>query len=352
MIQTETRLPSFNGLRAISILLVLLSHLSLQNKLFSAVEKKQVLKPFFMFLHDGQLGVNVFFVISGFLITSVLLKEETISKRISLNRFYLKRILRIFPAYYFLLGVYFLLQMFDFFQISNFSWLTSLTFTKNFYWFSDPYTSHLWSISVEEIFYLLWPLLFILGNKQRKTIALLIIFMVFATKIFFQSYYSNFIWASELTIFTRVDAIATGCLFALYKNELLQMFSKYWRTLFYSSLTLLFLSRSFPEIIKNSEINTFWIEMNSSIVNLFIAILMMYSVFGPKKSWYRVLNTKVFNYIGLLSYSLYLWQQFFIQSTRHWFNSVPINLVLLFLVAIASYHLIEKPFLKWKEKIT
>ena len=110
--------PSIDGLRAISIIMVILNHLlsnfkEVSNILFSNI----ILKSIFRILSDGQLGVNIFFLISGFLITSILLNEE-LNSEISIRNFYIRRTLRIFPAYYFLLLVYFILQYFNFIILS------------------------------------------------------------------------------------------------------------------------------------------------------------------------------------------------------------------------------------------
>src|SRR3954471_9615667 len=100
--------PSLYGLRAISILLVLFFHFDFG---FPSIPGSlQWAKPFFDLLHDGQMGVNIFFVISGFLITSLMLQEEEAYGKVSLKDFYLRRTLRIFPAYYFLLLFYAVLQ--------------------------------------------------------------------------------------------------------------------------------------------------------------------------------------------------------------------------------------------------
>jgi peptidoglycan/LPS O-acetylase OafA/YrhL len=111
MAKGKVKYPSIGGLRAISVILVIIFHLNLQQHIFHNLEKYPLLAPILSFLQDGQLGVNVFFVISGFLITSLLMEEERLNKAISLKGFYIRRTLRIFPAYYFLLFVYLLLQL-------------------------------------------------------------------------------------------------------------------------------------------------------------------------------------------------------------------------------------------------
>ncbi|HVG40283.1 MAG TPA: acyltransferase, partial [Chitinophagaceae bacterium] len=110
-------LPSINGLRAISILLVIISHVAVYYQ-----------ADWFI----GQFGVNVFFILSGYLITRLLLVEEESKGTINLKKFYVRRTLRIFPAYYFMLLVYFILQVAGIIYLNSFAWLTALTYTKYF----------------------------------------------------------------------------------------------------------------------------------------------------------------------------------------------------------------------------
>ena len=113
--------PSLNGLRAISILLVIIDHLCKHYDIFKnfIYEIPTIPRLVLLFIQDGALGVNIFFVISGFLITSLLLQEEESTQTISVKNFYLRRTLRIFPAYYTLLLFYFVLQLFGYIQLSN-----------------------------------------------------------------------------------------------------------------------------------------------------------------------------------------------------------------------------------------
>ena len=352
--------PSINGLRAISIILVIIGHIKIKEDIFLNANKIIFLQPITSFLSDSHLGVNVFFVISGFLITSLLSAEETNTKKISVKKIYFRRILRIFPAYYFLLLIYFLLQLSGYLKIGSYEWLTALTFTKYFNWTSDWYTSHGWSLSIEEHFYLFWPLVFIFGIKFRKRIALFLVFLVPLIRwclyfpkvnILFCSIFPNINSLFELTFFGRIDAIALGCIFALYKDQIITIISPHWNKIFYSSIfTILFL-RYMPYFTNMVHLNIIWGPlglMHGSIANLAIALILMYSVFGPKGLWYKFLNTRILNYIGILSYSIYLWQQLFLGYSLISFSSLFLNLVFILAVAIFSYHCIEKPFLNLK----
>src|ERR1700710_2420018 len=151
----KNQIPSLGGLRALSILIVLAGHFVEAG--YVTINRNSLLYNFF----DSGFGVNIFFVISGFLITTLLIKEEIANKEISLKKFYIRRIIRIFPAYYFVVLSYFLLEFcFHLIHFSNISWLTTLTFTKYLSPDFDWLSAHFWSLSVEEHFYLIFPLCF------------------------------------------------------------------------------------------------------------------------------------------------------------------------------------------------
>jgi peptidoglycan/LPS O-acetylase OafA/YrhL len=325
----------------------------MQDHALSALERNDWTRSFADFLQDGHLGVTVFFVISGFLITTLLLKEEAKTKTISLKKFYVRRTLRIFPAYYFLLLVYFILQLSGQIHINGISWLTAVTYTKYFNWTDDWYTSHAWSLSIEEHFYLLWPLVFLCGNRIRKIFAFGLVLIVPLIRT--SQYFHPVSWINELSIFTRIDAIAIGCLFALYKDWLIGKLKMHWRRTFLISVGILVFLVLRPVYPPEIDIDFLFIPFdvtNGTIAAIVIGFIMMYSVFGPRRSWFRFLNLRVLNYTGILSYSIYLWQQLCISGSHHWFGRYPWNLLSIFVLAMLSYHLIEKPFLRMKEKFS
>lgn len=343
--------PSINGLRAIGVILAILSHLDIKYSIFKNISENVFVELFTNFLHDGNLGVNIFFVVSGFLISSILLQEEKINGKVSIQNFYIRRTLRIFPAYYFLLFVYFVLQAYNLVNISYDSWLTALTYTKYFNWVNDLITSHLWSLSVEEHFYLFFPLLFIGGDRFRKR-SLLLLFLV--VPLFRVSYhYTKISWLNDLTLFTRIDAISIGCICAFYKNEILTILNKNWTKWFYASILGLIALRFTNLLAYKVDLEILFVPFGvtaGTFANVFIAIIIMYSVFGPKKTLHAFLNLKFISFIGLISYSLYLWQQIFIFGNLGWIRNAPLNLLFIFIMALFSYYVIEKPFLKLKSK--
>ena len=146
------RFPSLDGWRAVSILLVLAEHSK------NTVGFPKSFGSVFNLFVDGSLGVRFFFVISGFLITHLLLQEQKLTQCISLKNFYIRRALRILPVYFVFLLVIFMLQTFTRWHQPANIWVGNLTFTTDFAAFTDPIpgrstTEHLWSLAVEEQFY-------------------------------------------------------------------------------------------------------------------------------------------------------------------------------------------------------
>jgi peptidoglycan/LPS O-acetylase OafA/YrhL len=333
-------IPSLNGLRALSIFSVLLVHINIQE--FHNAYRIPLLL-------DRELGVNIFFILSGFLITTLLLQEEKLMGVISLKDFYLRRVFRIFPVYYVLLLVYLLLQLAGVLHFKPSSWLTSLTYTKYFNWSNDWETAHLWSLSVEEHFYLLWPFIFKYLRRYRVSFAWAMIILVPMLRIFYAEYPLDFM--NPLTIFQKGDALMWGCIFAIYREQIESRIRKI--PFIFSGILLLLICLEHSAVMVLPPGVYQWtvipfLTTTGTVGDVAVGILILSSVSRSRTVWYQFLNLPFMNYIGKLSYSLYIWQQLFFSHDIGFFGQLPVNLVLIFAVANISYYFIEKPFLRLK----
>jgi peptidoglycan/LPS O-acetylase OafA/YrhL len=330
-------IPSLNGLRALSILFVLFAHVLLKSFNFSD-------NP------GGQIGVTIFFVISGYLITLLLLREEKNNGRISLSDFYLRRAIRILPVYYFLLLVYSILQASGYLTFSVNSWIASLTYTKYLQVNDggDWESGHLWSLSVEQHFYFIWPLVFSYLKNYRIHFAFLVIVLVTIAR-----FYSNL---PVMHMLTRADALMVGCVLALYNDQLTHFFKTRHRVFSVAPFVILLLALLSKRIVESGEgsFEKFTITFLGSyglITNLTIGAIILVSIHFRDNVWFNFLNAGPLDYIGKISYSIYLWQQLFFSTSLGKLSIFPLNIVLIFLVASFSFHFIEKPILDLRLKL-
>ena len=297
----------------------------------------------------SHLGVVVFFVISGFLITSLLTSEFESHGRVSLKLFYARRSLRIFPASYTYVAVISLLWALSVIHLRPTDIWHAVTYTVNYEPGHSWQVAHLWSLSVEEQFYLLWPFAFVaFGPRKATWAAVWVIFIaIFARTanrvILIDTQYH------DLNMFPMVaDSLAMGCLLARMRGWLegqdwyLRLFRPGWSLLILGLVLLL----------NRYEGYTVVIVLGTSLINLGLAILIHRSVYHPNDWVGRILNWKPLAMVGVLSYSLYVWQQLFVnRNSSAWMNAFPENLIFAILAALASYLIIEKPLLKWRHRL-
>ncbi len=333
----KEKIPSLNGLRAISIIFVLFGHVLINNF-------KHLDAP------GAQIGVNIFFVISGFLITLLLIKEENKFGFISLKNFYVRRVIRIFPVYYFILLVYFILQLSNVFHLTTFSWITSLTYTKYFHYPVDMESEHFWSLSVEEHFYLIWPCIFYFFRNYRIHFAVTIIIIVPFVRLFTD--------VPVMHLFTRADSLMWGCLFAIYYNKILSYLQSNAKKLLVTPFLLLIaclvtkriVTLFFPDFKFLEHLTIAFAGSFGTITNICIGLIIIISINYKENIWFSFLNNRIMNYLGVLSYSIYIWQEMFFSESLGIFSKFPYNICYIFIAAALSYNLIELPFLKLKDK--
>lgn len=315
------RIPSLDGLRAISILLVVAGH-------WAELRYHSDVAGAF-----ANLGVRIFFVISGYLITTLLLKEYENTGTVRLGEFYRRRAYRILPA-----AMAFMLPVCVIFwnQLSWYHMAAAALYLANFDFAHPWFLGHLWSLSVEEQFYFLWPGVLRKCFRYRITILLGVVAMSPIYRI--ACHLLGMHGRADETFPAVADVLAIGCLLALVQFVMPQI-KHAWAGLmlmpvaavpvylgmlhFHMTLLLLFL---------------LW-----PLMHLSIAGLLLHVVQNP----YRILNVKPVAWLGKISYSLYLWQQLFVYGER----SKPWYFVVFAVVlASASYYLVEQPMLKLRER--
>jgi peptidoglycan/LPS O-acetylase OafA/YrhL len=346
-----SRIPSLDGLRALSILIVLVGHAALSDG------APRLLRPF---AHAGNVGVRFFFVISGFLITTLLLQEWHRTGRISLARFYARRALRIFPAVYALIAVIAVLAATGLIHLKPGELLYASTFTINYHDYAMFWLGQLWSLAVEEQFYLLWPGLLVLaalfGNRRGNFRAAWVLAWAVVLGSPLLRAWLWFALHADDTAMTKhfetvMDALALGCLLAAHFNHLGA--SPLWRRL--QSNAALFLGTGIALVVAANAVflvqpATFYI-LGQSVANLGTAMCIDWAIRHPAHPVGRLLNWRPIVAVGVASYSLYLWQNpFLLGDAGTPLNRFPLNLVCTAVMATASYFLIEKPCLALKPK--
>lgn len=357
--------PNITSLRFFAAFLVIFSHIEQFKGKFHLpnLHKHPIINQI------GSAGVFLFFTLSGFLITFLLLEEETTTGKISLKKFYMRRILRIWPLYLFIILVgFFVLPHFSWFYVPGWSDALETNFWQKFslfiFFFSNvalftyPPVSSIsqsWSVSSEEQFYLFWPIL--VKNKKNiiKTLFAFFFFII-ALKLFLK--FGSRFYPIELKFFSKylkyfpIESMTWGgILAAIYRQK--------------HSLYLIFTHRR--------------VEILSLVLSVLVVIFLGYfpDVFRPliasipfgilianlatvKKPILKLEN-KFLIYLGKISYGLYMYHPLIIPPVIYWGlqigNTSSIFLFLItFLLTIGisalSYHFLELPFLKIKSKFT
>jgi len=332
--------PSLDGLRAVSITLVLIDHLG----------KPWSRRPLDLGVGNyGHLGVVVFFLISGFLITSLLMTEHARKGHVSLRLFYARRALRIFPASYCYLAFVSLLFVagLSHLRAGDLPW--AVTYTVNYLPYPSWQIGHLWSLSVEEQFYLLWPCAFAMLTLRRATwVAVLVVALGPLARAGAWLFFNDTPYG-DLPMFPMVaDSLAVGCLLAIWRGWLEDQ-AWYMRLLQPGfSIFLVALVLTLNRFTGYGVVEVF----GRSVANVALALLIHRVVHHARDPVGRFLNWRGVTFIGELSYSFYLWQQLFLdRHSSAWPNLFPQNLLLSISAALASYYLLEKPLMALRHRL-
>lgn len=333
-------LPALDGLRAVLVLLVVLYHAGL---------------PL-----PGDLGVTGFFVLSGFLITWLLIREHEHSGSISLRGFYLRRSLRIFPAYFLFVGASVAADA----VLGGLAgrWapldlMAALTYTVNYrnaFLGHDHPIAHAWSLAVEEQFYLVWPLLFMLFHRRVKVVKWLS--AAIAAAIVWRAVLYVGFGASSHYIYnafdTRFDALAIGCLLAyVCQDGQFQRVSAAFAARWYFPLPVILLLYTSRVAFDGHWHYTAGFAADAALIGVLLVQLMQLSDRGP----WRWLNSRLAVRLGTISYPIYLWHLLGLGSADNilggrggWAAQLVLGLVVTLVLAVSSYNFVEKPFLRLK----
>lgn len=335
---------SIDGLRAIAVLIVLFAHAK------------------FPRLQSGGVGVDVFFLLSGFLITSILNSELEFSKNINIKYFYVRRGLRLIPcliatSLFFIVIEFLLLQKFSFGTL-----VYILTYSSNWaralYDYDLGSMSHTWSLSIEEQFYLVWPCVIILVSKYIKQIELKFLFFIALTILITSyRYFVSGIYSPERIYFgtdTHIDGLLLGSSLVYFLGLILDSKNlskiKYVINILVPGCFIIILI--FPFIFTWRDL---WMQrFGYSVIFLSSSVILMHLVLSEGSFVSRVLSFRLISGIGKISYGLYLWHfplYFlidFINISTSLYMLILIKLVLAIVIASLSYHLLERNFLKLK----
>ena len=365
----QTYFPNLDALRAIAAIFVVLGHIELLKPNFNFETL-----PFIPLLKTGSsIAVTLFFVLSGFLITCLLLNEKEKKQKIFLKEFYIRRTLRIWPLFFLTLFICYIIvpKFFPSFS-ANASWfsfilnalfLTNITYVINQL---PPLGTAVWSIGIEEQFYIFWPL--VLKKKKLQSLMKLLVCIILAIYILkvafvYFSSYGAFIHKMRILInITRYDCLLLGAVGALlYKGCIIKIGRLQINYSFFTSFAaqvilylLLFIS-----IVANTFYHLPIIHQWYS----FLFMIMILNMATNEKSIVKIDNY-ILNYLGKISYSIYLLHMFVIATLfkfllPYWQhndfitqNIIIYSLVIFstIIVASISYYLIEKPFFRLKEK--
>lgn len=342
----QKRIRGLDGLRCVAVLVVFISHY-MPVVLPSHPNLRQIF--------PGMLGVSLFFSISGFLITSLLISEMRAHGKVSLRNFYFRRFLRLSPALYVYIA---LVVMFYFCVDGSIRWgdiLSAVTYTSNYYqinYNTNLYYMPLWSLAIEEHFYLVFPACFavFMSISSRATAAFIIVSILIVSLWRLNIAltpgvdWHHIYWRTD----TRIDTILFGCLLAIihemYRNSNIVRFFRHW-TVFLFALTLIAISTAYRDAIFRMSLRYTMQGISLSLITFYIATSRdAVAVFLQ-----RLLSWKPMVFIGSISYSLYLWHLTLLKGVERIMIVTPsVGLfvaVASVLVAVLSYYFIEIPFL-------
>ena len=353
-------LPSIDSLRALAVLAVIIYHVDVN------------------YLPGGFLGVDLFFVLSGYLISSLIIKEYKKTGSLNLYNFYIRRARRLLPAVYFMITVVLVVMvMFNgvLLKKSHLDAIFGYIYSSNWWYifhkldYFDSFGSqspfkHLWSLAIEEQFYMIFPLLFLLVNGKKKTkdgsyklnrnflyviLGVILVSLIAHIILFDINNISRIYFGTD----TRAFSLLVGAVGAiLYPIDKLNTKITPQENLVYSVVSLISIAALITIMIYTSEYNT-WLYRGGFLLVAILGIIIIISSGKQHTVMAKLLSFKPVVFIGKISYSLYLWHFPVLVLTtpvseigKPNIFFVVLRVILTFILAIISYALVETPIRK------
>ena len=353
-------LPSIDSLRALAVLAVIIYHVDVN------------------YLPGGFLGVDLFFVLSGYLISSLIIKEYRKTGSLNLYNFYIRRARRLLPAVYFMITVG-LVVMVLFNEVllrkSHLDAIFGYIYSSNWWYifhkldYFDSFGAqspfkHLWSLAIEEQFYMIFPLLFLLINRKKKSkdgtyklnknflyvvLGLILVSLIAHILLFDINNISRIYFGTD----TRAFSLLVGVVGAiLYPMEKLHAKVTSQQNIMYSVVSLVSIATLITVMIYTSEYNT-WLYRGGFLLVAILGLIVIISSGKQHTLMSRLLSFKPVVFIGKISYSLYLWHFPILVLTTPVSEIgnpniifVILRVILTFVLASASYVFVETPIRK------
>lgn len=357
---TTQLIPSLDGWRAIAILGVIACHST--GFLFPHPEQKTGF--LYLIFYFGTYGVDLFFGISGFLICSRLIDSERARGKVNFTHFYIRRFFRILPPYLLYLAFIALLKWINWLDISPRNIWSCLVFFPNYLLGKTEiswYFGHFWTLAVEEHYYLIFPAAFaFLGKSSKRRF-----FIFFASGLLIAAWR---VLEFRLQLFTRIlpdigfysrtdirlDGLIFGAIAAIFWRS--EYYAKYaqnqFRLLQSEALCWAFILLLICSITLTPPLSMLWQA-------LLIPAILLCTTLNPNSYLSRFLSTQLLQWVGRLSYSLYIWNNFFLLPEKQMpipqlqtLQTAPYNYLALLSIAVLCHYLVERPFIRLGRRLS
>lgn len=367
----KRHVAALDGLRGVAVLLVMACHFSQtipETTWLGAIVARS--------FYEGWVGVDVFFVLSGYLITSGLVMPSELDVPARMRRFYVRRTLRIFPLYYAVLAVGSIVCLTVGLKPPG---LTYWLYVDNLPVVGDhdatSWTGHLWSLAIEEQFYLVWPAFMLLVPRRRAHVTLLLLVLVVAAR--FAILFSSDLRFTDATAFvyrvtfTRADGLLAGALLAIVESDPESRAARIWNRVRVPGLFLLLSLFLVPRLLSATGEDTLarmaWSFEPLALAYAFAVVVSaaVEGTYAPRLT--RFLSKPWLMACGRVSYAMYLFHWPLAAAARPlvkhmnavvsaWTSTLlhlalmPAAAVAVFLLARLSYRYFESPFLALKSR--